>query len=280
MSRRYWKVIFFLAGMVLTILVLACLVNSATEGKPQEKLIAITIDDGPKPYVYYGFKVNTQEPSGISGLLNILDGHHVKVTFFYMGWKLAENTSSKDKFIEAARDAYARGHEIENHTNSHGPMLKMLERYGEAWVFRDIDLGAENIKKVTGKRPFYLRPPEWSINADLKQKIEARGYKVVTKLMRGIEVSPLLADINTSDYEFHKHDGQPGKCAPCMLAENTKRIVERRERNGWHSHLMVFHELAITAEALKELIPWLKNKGYRFVRLDEFMKILEKEVAR
>ena len=55
-----------------------------------EKLIALTFDDGPRPYVLYGMK----QPGAAAtpGMLDVLDRNGVKATFFYMGWRLTPKT--------------------------------------------------------------------------------------------------------------------------------------------------------------------------------------------
>src|SRR5579863_4332636 len=57
------------------------------------KLIALTFDDGPKPYVLMGLKSGSGIPSG--SLLDLLDHEHIHATFFVMGWRLSKNA---DKF--------------------------------------------------------------------------------------------------------------------------------------------------------------------------------------
>ena len=53
-----------------------------------DKLIALTFDDGPRPYVLLG----TKEPQAAPGLIQVLDQHDVKATFFVVGWRLERNT--------------------------------------------------------------------------------------------------------------------------------------------------------------------------------------------
>ena len=59
----------------------------------QRKLIALTFDDGPKPYVLMGRQLQNGATS--PGLLDLLDREGVKATFFVMGFRLAD---SADKF--------------------------------------------------------------------------------------------------------------------------------------------------------------------------------------
>jgi len=61
-----------------------------------EKLVALTFDDGPRPYVLYGVKqpgaASPTAPNASQGLLDVLDHNGVKATFFYMGWRLTPKT--------------------------------------------------------------------------------------------------------------------------------------------------------------------------------------------
>ena len=61
-----------------------------------DKLIALTFDDGPRPYVLFGTKGDhAGEHAGdhpALGLLNVLDENHVKATFFVVGWRLSPKT--------------------------------------------------------------------------------------------------------------------------------------------------------------------------------------------
>jgi len=46
-----------------------------------DKLIALTFDDGPRPYVLFGSKKEHPRP----GLVSVLDNSGVKATFFVVG---------------------------------------------------------------------------------------------------------------------------------------------------------------------------------------------------
>jgi len=71
-------------------------------------------------------------------------------------------------------------------------------------------------------------------------------------------------DINTMDYSDYSK-----KYPPEALVKRVKSQIASREKQGLYNHVLVFHELPITVEALKALIPYFQNQGYKFVRLDE-----------
>ena len=234
------------------------------------KLIALTFDDGPKPYVLMG----TRSGKGVTSqsLLTLLDQQEVKATFFVMGWRLSKNADEMCRKVdggvcrEAAEEEHRRGHEIENHTYGHGDFRLMTKRYGEEWVLNDIERASLFIQGITGAKPAFLRPPDWTIWPELQKKIEARGYHVMT---RSTDVPPALRDVDSEDYFCAGHD--LAKCPKPSDYDYVLRRIEQRERQGVEQHILVFHELPQTVELLSRLIPELKKRGYSFVPLRAFM---------
>jgi peptidoglycan/xylan/chitin deacetylase (PgdA/CDA1 family) len=234
------------------------------------KLIALTFDDGPKPYVLMG----TRSGKGIASqsLLDLLDQQGAKATFFVMGWRLSKNADEQCRQVdggvcrEAAEEEHRRGHEIENHTYGHGDFRVMTKRYGEEWVLNDIERASTIIQKITGDKPRYLRPPDWTIWPELQKKIEARGYHVMT---RSTAVPPALRDVDSEDYFCAGHN--LAKCPKPSDYDYVLRRIEQRERLGVEQHILVFHELPQSVELLSRLIPELKKRGYTSVTLRAFM---------
>ena len=233
------------------------------------KLIALTFDDGPKPYVLLG----TRSGQGVTSesLLDLLDRERVKATFFVMGWRLSKNADIWCRRVdggvcrEAAEEEYRRGHEIENHTYGHGDFRLMEKRYGDAWILNDIDRASRTIQGITGVRPAYLRPPDWDIWPALQGKIEARGYRVMTKS----HAAPLdLRDVDSEDYFCVGHD--LSKCPKPSDYDYVLRTIGWRERQGVYDHILAFHELPQTVDLLSRLIPALKQRGYKFVLLSAY----------
>ena len=234
------------------------------------KLIALTFDDGPKPYVLMG----TRSGKGITSqsLLALLGQQEVKATFFVMGWRLSKNADEMCRKVDggicrqAAEEEHRRGHEIENHTYGHGDFRLMKKRYGEEWVLNDIERASLFIQTITGDKPAFLRPPDWTIWPELQKKIEARGYHVMT---RSTAVPPALRDVDSEDYFCAGHD--LAKCPKPSDYDYVLRRIEQRERLGVEQHILVFHELPQTVELLSRLIPELKKRGYSFVPLRAYM---------
>lgn len=51
--------------------------------------------------------------------------------------------------------------------------------------------------------------------------------------------------------------------------------IGRRERAGVEDHILVFHELPQSIELLPRLIPELKQRGYNFVRLEQYLNAVK-----
>lgn len=236
-----------------------------------EKLIALTFDDGPRPYVLFG----TKTPRPARGLIDVLDEQHINATFFVMGWRLTPHTWGEPRHetnigvscVDAIQRLVKRGDEIEDHTFSHEQLQIAERKKGESWVVGDVEHGAQLIQAVSGVRPKYLRPPDWILPDDARRDIERRGFHVLT-----IAASQPMAmrDVNTLDYLCAGSHAK--NCPKPSLVASVVRQIEQRERKGVNTHILTFHELSTTTAVLPELISDLKARGYRFVTVNEYMK--------
>ena len=237
-----------------------------------DKLIALTFDDGPRPYVLLGSK---EHPA--PGLLDTLDGQGVKGTFFVVGWRLTPGTWG-DKHheenigvscVSAAEQVIKRGNELEDHTFSHIELRHAEREKGEPWVLGDVERGAQAIKAITGVQPTYVRPPDWSISDDARQDLERHGFRILTI---SSENAVALRDINSLDYLCAR--GNSTQCPKPSLVDSVLRQVQQREKKGIYTHILAFHELSSTTAIMPQLITSLKAQGYRFVTLTEYMKLV------
>ncbi|MBV8475569.1 MAG: polysaccharide deacetylase family protein [Acidobacteria bacterium] len=255
---------------MLRIVPIFLLLLASLSASGNEKLVALTFDDGPRPYVLFG-------QSGAPGLIHVLDQAHVNATFFVMGWRLTPRTWGDHRFetnigincVDAVRALVKRGDEIEDHTYSHVQLETAEKSKGEAWVIHDIQHGAELIEAVSGRRPVYVRPPDWILPEDARHDLEQRGYHILT--IKGPAPVP-LRDINSLDYLCAGL--RPVHCPKPSLSASVLRQIELREKKGIYTHILAFHELSTTTTMLPELITDLRARGYRFVTIREYMKLV------
>src|SRR5215472_14303407 len=238
-----------------------------------DKLIALTFDDGPRPYVLFGSKGAHPAPA----LADVLDKNGVKATFFVVGWRLTPKTwgdrHEEENIgvtcIDAAKQLASRGYEFEDHTFSHIELRTAERKKGEHWVLQDVAHGAEVIKAVTGVQPRYFRPPDWMISKDARGELERAGYRILT-IWSGKPMA--LRDVNSLDYLCAGR--HPVGCPKPSLEDGVLKQVEQREKKGIYTHILAFHELSTTAAAMQQLINDLKSRGYRFVTLTEYMNLV------
>jgi peptidoglycan-N-acetylglucosamine deacetylase len=248
-------------------------VADTTSTSTSSKLIALTFDDGPRPYVLFGSKESNRGP----GLVDILDQNGVKATFFVVGWRLTPKTWGEPRHeedigvscLDAAERLIRRGHELEDHTYSHLELRTAEKKNGEQWVMHDVDRGAQAIKAVTGTQPRYVRPPDWILTDDARRDLQKQGYRVLTI---SSENPMALRDVNSLDYLCA---GKAVGCPKPSLPDAVLQQIEQREKRGTFTHILAFHELSTTAAIMPRLITDLKARGYRFVTLTEYMKLVE-----
>ena len=110
-------------------------------------MVAITLDDGPHA-------TNTQK------ILDILDAHNAKATFFMLGQNVVNNE-------EVVKNVYKRGNEIGIHTWDH----KQLTKLSQDEIVSQVERTSDAIYKIIGKRPKLVRPPYGAINDTVKNSI-------------------------------------------------------------------------------------------------------------
>lgn len=236
----------------------------------QQKLIALTFDDGPRPYVLLG--ITSPSEKAAPGLLDLLDKDHAKATFFVVGWRLHpgslgawEEPKIGVTCVQALKEAVRRGQEVENHTWSHYPLDQWEKKRGAAWVLEDVERDSRLIQQITGAQPKFVRPRDWAITADMRRQLQQRGYHVMSI---GDDQPLALRDMNTLDYLCAGTN--PRNCPKPSLEGSVLHRIEEREKLGVYTHILAMHELTSTVKTLETLIPALEARGYRFVTLSEY----------
>lgn len=124
-------------------------------GSDNEKLIALTFDDGP-------------DKDFTPQVLDILKQNDVKATFFVVGENVGWNP-------EILKREYEEGHEIGNHTFTHINVSKK----GYEDIYKEINDTQQAVKKIIGKEPTLFRPPYRALSKSMCSIVKQKDMNVV-----------------------------------------------------------------------------------------------------
>lgn len=122
----------------------------------EEKVVALTFDDGPHP------KYTPQ-------ILDLLKQYDAKSTFFLVGNKV-------ERFPELVQRELSEGHELANHTYNHTYFGRNI---ASSKFKKDIDRAEEIILASSGQTCHLFRPPGGFYNERLIHMAKEDGYTVV-----------------------------------------------------------------------------------------------------
>lgn len=168
-------------------------------------------------------------------ILDILERHDVKVTFFMTGgWVEA--------YPEDVKAIYAAGHELGNHSENH---LNMSELSMEK-IEEEIMLVHNRVKELTGYDMCVFRPPYGDYDNDVITGVENCGYYAIQW------------SIDSLDWKDYGADS----------------IIEKvtcNENLEGGAIILCHNGAKYTADALEEMIVRLKEQGYSFVKMSDLI---------
>ena len=177
-------------------------------------------------------------------ILDILEKHSKKALFFF----LAKNIERQPNI---ALKVKKQGHLIGNHTYDH-PHLNILT---QDQVLSQIEKSEEVFKSILGITPKYFRPPYGEYNKCVEDIITKKGYELILWDMACYSMDwnnpPVQAIVDITINRV-----QDGSIILLHDGRNTK-IGEPRQN---------------TVNALKDIMPLLKEKGFEIVTLDMLCK--------
>jgi len=159
---KVFMFVFLIFAFVM--LVLAVMVNKARKQvlgisisnvQTDQKIIALTFDDGPSPQY-------------TESILNVLKDKNIKATFFVVG----ENI---DKYPEVLKRIHKEGHEIGNHGNSHKRIAFMKSQQ----IAKEILITEEKIHYLTNTRPTIFRVPYGLFGSNLPATTQLLNLEVI-----------------------------------------------------------------------------------------------------
>ena len=208
------------------------------QGAADKSKVGLTFDDGP-------------DPVWTPRILDILKARGVKATFFVVG-------RNAEAHPELLRRLVAEGHEIGNHSYTHGNLAGMPE-----WRQR-LELGATErlIEAETGRRTTLFRPP---YNADATPS-DVAELSPLEFAEREMGYTVVLEKIDPQDWS------RPG--AGVIL----QRVKEQR-RGG---SIILLHDAggdrSQTLEALPLILDWLAERGDSVVPMSELLSISHEDI--
>ena len=172
-------------------------------------------------------------------ILTVLDQEKVKATFFVVG-------NNIDLYPDILQEIYSAGHEIGNHTNTH-PFAFLLDKQELA---KDILINEEKIYEQVGIRPNIFRAPYALYPQNLMEITDMLGLAIISW------------DVDPEDWKM----------------VNKEIIVNRVMRDINPGSIILLHDgppeldRTNTLEALKQIIIELKDHGYQFLTISEYLE--------
>lgn len=111
---------------------------------------------------------HTLYDDGLPRLLDVLERHALRATFFAIG-----RDAAPSRHGSRLRELVARGHEVANHSYDHPYDFRRLARAEKRRQILDAD---EAIADATGLRPRGFRAPSFSIDAETLELLDEAGY--------------------------------------------------------------------------------------------------------
>ncbi|MDN4492835.1 polysaccharide deacetylase family protein [Ureibacillus aquaedulcis] len=168
----------------------------------------------------------------IPGILEVLEQHETKATFFFDGSWVKKNP-------DVAKQIQAAGHEIGNHAYSHPDLQqRSLEE-------TKVELVKTNqvIEDTLNVKPKWFAPPSGSFNETTVQVAEQ------------LEMKTILWTVDTVDW----------KKPPA--SEMVNRVVSKVENGA----MILMHPTQPVAEGMETMIKEIKGKGYKLGTVSELM---------
>lgn len=168
-------------------------------------------------------------------ILEILDKHNVKVTFFMTGGWV-------ESFPDDVKAIYAAGHDLGNHSEHH----KDMPTLSDAQQKEELSQVHNKVKELTGYDMFLFRPPYGSYNNNLILNAKELGYYTIQWDVDSLDWKNYGVQSIIDTVCNHKHLGN----GTIILCHNGAKY---------------------TADALDTMITNLKARGYEFVPISELI---------
>lgn len=193
--------------------------------KTKQKVVSLTFDDGPHPMF-------------TKMILDILNKHHIKATFFIVGKKAQQQP-------DLIREMDKKGHEIANHTFKHPGMHNISSAQLESEIRQTDQL----IFDLTGKHPSLFRPPDGVYNKRILNVVSKNKYRII------------MYSVDPKDWSN----------------TTSQKIIKTIVTKVKPGDIILLHDLggnrSITVNSLEDIINKLNKEGYQFKTVSELIKM-------
>ncbi len=192
-------------------------IKAVNNGSREKATVTLTFDDGPDRNI-------------TPQILEILEKHNIKATFFCIGEKIEQNRD----ILKMISD---KGHTIGNHSWSHSVFFDF---YLPGRMAGEIEKTDRLIKEITGKNVVFFRPPFGVTNPFLAGALKKTGHTVIGWSLRTFDT-----------------------------VKDKERILKKIETKVADGDILLFHDtVPQTVELLEKSIEIIKNKGMEIVGLE------------
>lgn len=168
-------------------------------------------------------------------LLDILDKHNVKTTFFMTGGWVST-------YPDMVKEIYNRGHDLGNHSENHKEMSKLNASEQK----EEITAVDNKIKELTGYDCFLFRPPYGDYNS------------LLINTVYGCNHYPIQWDVDSLDWKNYGVD-------------SIIKTVTRHKALGNGSIILMHNGSKFTADALDAVLTGLEEQGYEIVPVSQLI---------
>lgn len=198
-----------------------------------EKVVALTFDDGPYPFY-------------TSQILDILNKHKIKATFFMIGNRI-------EKHPEIVKAADKDGHVIANHTYSHPRMFYQTNAKAMGLEISRFD---EVISKLGISRSHLFRPPRGFVGLQGLAVAKEKGDEIILWTV----------------------------CADHHDAPTPKLMAQRVIKAASPGCIILLHDGSFSSRwkdvaATKLIIDALLKKGYKFVTIPQLLAMQKIDIG-
>lgn len=168
-------------------------------------------------------------------ILDILDKHNVKVTFFMTGGWV-------EKYPDDVKSILAAGHDLGNHSENHKNMSQLSNNEKKEELMKVHN----KVKELTDYDMFLFRPPYGDYDNNVITTAKECGYYTIQWDVDSLDWKDYGVDSIISTVCNHKHLG----AGSIILCHNGAKF---------------------TAQALDKMITTLKDAGYEFVPISQLI---------